>query len=460
MKQLNILIVLLLPVLQEAYGQQFPDFKPLRYNEDYGFLQKDTAKDWYRSTKYIPLSPGVDGNSYISFGGDIRYQYFYIKNESFGDDPKDADGYVLSRLLVHSDMHLGKQFRTFIQLQGSMAGGRPSASPVEDNSMEVHQAFADLCTRSEAPVKLTFRIGRQELAYGSQRLVSTREGPNNRQAFDAAKLISTWKRGQADLFYSNYVAARPGLFDDKFNKNTRFWGGYVALKGLPVLKNIDVYYLGLWRKVAVFDNAAGKETRHSVGTRLFGNPGSWHYDAEAVYQFGSVGTQHIAAWTASLNAAYELSKWPLKPEVGLKTELISGDRNANDNTLQTFNPLFPRGAYFGLAAVIGPANLFDVHPSVSFSILPKLNWNIDYDLFWRYSTIDGIYGPNTALITSGKLASDRHIGNQLSTDLEFIPNPFLYVRAEFTWLKAGDYLKQVSTGKDILFAGITAQLKF
>jgi hypothetical protein len=458
MKQLNILIVLLFPVLQAGYGQQFPDFKPLRYNEDYSFLQNDTAKNWYRNIKYIPFSPG--GNSYVSLGGDIRYQYFYIKNESFGDDPKDNDGYILNRLLVHSDVHIGKQFRTFIQLQGSSAGGRLSASAVEDNPMELHQAFIDLSTRTSAPLKVTFRIGRQELSYGSQRLVSVREGPNNRQAFDAAKLISSWAKGQADFFYGNYVAARPGLFDDRFNKNTRFWGSYVTLKGLPLFKNMDLYYLGLWRKTAAFDNAVGEETRHSLGTRLFGNPGNWHYDAEAVYQFGSVGAQHISAWTASLNAAYELSKWPLKPEIGLKTELISGDRSADDNTLQTFNPLFPRGAYFGLAAVIGPANLFDVHPSISFSLLPKLSWNIDCDLFWRYSTHDGIYGPNTALINSGKFASARHIGNQLSTELEFVPNPFLYLRAEFTWLKAGEYLKQVSAGKNILFAGITAQIKF
>jgi hypothetical protein len=92
--------------------------------------------------------------------------------------------------------------------------------------------------------------------------------------------------------------------------------------------------------------------------------------------------------------------------------------------------------------------------------LPKLSWNIDCDLFWRYSTHDGIYGPNTILINSGKLASARHIGNQLSTELEFVPNPFLYLRAEFTFLKAGEYLEQVSPGKNIHFAGLTAQVKF
>lgn len=444
--------------LRCAYGQQPGDFKPLRYNEDYHFLVNDTSHDWYKSIKYVRLSE--NGNAFVSFGGDFRYQYFYIKNESFGDDPKDMDGYMLNRLLVHSDLHIGKGFRTFLQLQSSGAGSRPSTSPVEYNPLELHQAFADISNNSSAPLKLTLRAGRQEFSYGSQRLVSVREGPNNRQSFDAVKLISNWRNGQADFFYSHYVAARKGIFDDRFNRNTRFWGSYCTIKKLSFIRNMDLYYLGLKREEAFFDNAQGKETRHSIGTRLFGNRGNWEYDAEAVYQFGSIGEQDIAAWTASMNTSYQLKDLPLQPELGIKTELISGDKRPDDNKLQTFNPLFPRGAYFGLAALIGPSNLFDVHPSASLNLSQKISWNFDCDFFWRYSDRDGIYGPNTALLYTGKIASERHIGNQFSTDFVYVPNPFIYLRAEFTWLKSGRYLKKVSTGKDIIFAGVTAQVKF
>lgn len=417
----------------------------------------DTTRDWYKRIKYSPLSG--NGKTYLSFGGDFRYQYFYFKNEDFGDEPKDKDGYMLNRLLVHGDLHIGKCFRTFMQLQSSGAGGRPAASPVDDNPLELHQAFMDISTLPAATLKLTLRTGRQELSYGSQRLVSVREGPNNRQAFDAVKVMSNWKNSQADLFFSHYVAARKGIFDDKFNKNTLFWGSYWTFKQIPVFGGIDLYYLGLQRKEAAFDNIKGKETRHSFGTRLFGNAGNWDYDAEAVYQFGAIGESNIAAWTASLNTNYQFNNCFLRPELGLKTELISGDKKADDNKIQTFNPLFPRGGYFGLAALIGPANLFDIHPAASLNFSKKTSLNFDVDFFWRYSINDGIYGPNTALLYSGKLTTERHIGNQFSTDFVFTPNPYIYLRAEFTWLKAGSYLKQVSAGKDILFGGITMQLK-
>lgn len=419
--------------------------------------QSDTTHDWYKRIKHLPLSG--NGKTFLSFGADFRYQYFYFKNEDFGDEPKDKDGYMLNRLLVHGDLHVGKSFRTFVQLQSSGAGGRPNASPVDDNPLELHQAFVDISNRSTAPLRLTLRAGRQELSYGSQRLVSVREGPNNRQSFDAVKVMTDRKNVKADVFFSHFVAARKGIFDDKFNKNTLFWGSYWTFKQVPVFGGLDLYYLGLQRKEASFDNIKGKETRHSFGTRLFGNAGNWDYDAEAVYQFGTIDEFNIDAWTASLNTNYKFENCFLQPELGLKTELISGDEKMDDNKIQTFNPLFPRGGYFGLAALIGPANLFDIHPAASLNFSKKTALNFDVDFFWRYSANDGIYGPNTALLYTGKLTTERHIGNQFSTDFVFTPNPYLYLRAEFTWLKAGSYLKQVSAGKNITFGGVTMQLK-
>ncbi|MEI9810495.1 MAG: alginate export family protein [Bacteroidota bacterium] len=144
----------------------------------------------------------------------------------------------------------------------------------------------------------------------------------------------------------------------------------------------------------------------------------------------------------------------------LKTEWISGDAKYGDSKLQTFNPLFPRGGYFGLVSLIGPANLFDIHPSLTLDLSKKVVLNMDCDIFWRYSKNDGIYGPNAVLIYPGNNTSHKFIGKQFSTDLVYSPTKFLYFRTEFTWFKAGGFLKEVSPGKDILFSAVTVQLKF
>ena len=459
MKSIAVSIFILLFLQGSVKAQKFPDFKPLRYDEDYSFLKKNTdSANWYKSLKRTALSK--DGNSYISFGGEIRMQYFAVTNENWGDEPKDTDGYTFNRYLLHTDIHTGRHVRSFLQLQSSMANSKQSTSPVDEDPLEVHQAFTEIYLNPDAKNKFSFRIGRQEMSYGSQRLVAVRDGPNNRQSFDAAKLILTGNKVKADLFYSHYVVAHKGIFDDNSSANVKFWGAYAVFNKLPVIENMDVYYFGQKKQTATFDDGKGKELRHSIGTRIWGRKGDLRYDAEAVWQFGSFDVKTINAWTASLNATYELSDIKYKPAFGLKAELISGDKYYGDDKLGSFNPLYPRGGYFGLAAIIGPSNLFDIHPSVSFKIAPKIDWNTDFDIFWRYSRNDGLYAPSTLMIYSGKNTFSKQVGQQLSSDLVYMPHPSLYLRGEVTWFLAGDYLKEVSAGKDMFFGGVTVQLRF
>jgi len=162
------------------YAQSIPAFKQLRYEEDYSYLKQDSSRNWYTTTKFDPLSK--NRNTYLSFGGDIRYQYQWFKNENWGESPQDNDGFVLTRYLAHADFHAGSHFRTFVQLQSSFANGRVTQpSPVDENQLDLHQAFTDIAFTLPNKQTLTFRVGRQELLYGSQRLVAVREGPNNRQ---------------------------------------------------------------------------------------------------------------------------------------------------------------------------------------------------------------------------------------------------------------------------------------
>ena len=94
---------------------------------------------------------------------------------------------------------------------------------------------------------------------------------NNRQSFDAVKLLYSQNNFKADLLFSHYVRSKPKIFDDGFNKNTKFWGTYIVRNKLPFLKNIDFYYLGLWKRMAAFDDGIGKELRHSIGARIWNN---------------------------------------------------------------------------------------------------------------------------------------------------------------------------------------------
>jgi len=454
MKKL-VYLLLLVPIL--SFGQK-PIFKPLRFDDDNTQFATDSTGNWYHQLKFIALN--TQKSAYLSFGGEFRTQYFNYVNPSWGDDPKDADGFVLSRYLLHGDIHLGKYVRAFAQLQSSLSNGEAGLpSAVNENPLDLHQAFVDFNFLSEKDRALTFRLGRQELLYGSQRLVSVRDAPNNRQAFDGAKILFSTKRFKADAFFSHYVQAQNKIFDDVPTSNIAFWGAYATVNQVPFFNALDFYYFGIKKRSAVYDDGKGKELRHSIGLRSYKAGKNWQYDLEGLYQFGTFNSSKISAWTISANVSHSFDV-DLHPKLGLKTELISGDREYGDGRLNTFNPLFPRGGYFGLAALIGPSNLFDIHPSIELSVAKGLIWTTDYDVFYRLSKNDGIYAVSGRLLYSGKETTSNHIGGQLGTALEYTPMPYLYVRAEVNWFDAGDYLKQAGSGKNILMSGITVTLKF
>ncbi|MFV5703278.1 alginate export family protein [Flavobacterium sp. XS2P12] len=428
-------------------------FESLRYNEDYSEILNDSTRNFYQKTKYFKIADKP--TLYGSFGGEFRSQYQYYKNENWGDGVQDNDGFILNRILFHTDLHFSKKIRLFSQLQSSTSISRIDPNPVEENPIDLLQLFLDINFKN-----LTLRIGRQELSYGSQRLISVRENPNSRQSFDALKIIFKTENTQTDLLYGYYVKNQTGNFNDKIDDAIKLWGAYSTINHIQFIQNADVYYLGLEKEMAVFDDGSGKEVRHSVGSRIWGKINKFRYDLESVYQFGKVGDKTINAWTFSINSAYKNINLKFRPTFGIKTEYISGDRQYNDDKIQTFNPLFPKGAYFGQAALIGPSNLIDIHPSIELELTEQLNFVIDYDRFWRASKNDGIYHSNASLLYSGKSTTEKYIGNQLGFLLSYEINPFLFFKAEATWFDPKDYLKEVSSGKEILFLASTLSLKF
>src|SRR5882757_4514797 len=90
-----------------AHAQK-DEFKPLRYDEDYSYLKSDTSSNWYNKMKFQPLSK--DKETYLSYGGEVRYQYFWYQNQGWGAAPKDNDGFFLTRYLGSVDFHAGSHF--------------------------------------------------------------------------------------------------------------------------------------------------------------------------------------------------------------------------------------------------------------------------------------------------------------------------------------------------------------
>jgi hypothetical protein len=427
-----------------------PPYQLLRFEEDYRYLRDPGRRsDLWDPLKYIAFNGAASW--YLSFGGEVRERYEYFHNTNWGRGPQDGNGYALQRFMVHADLHLGEQLRFFLQLKSGLENGRVGGPrPTDEDKLDLHQAFADFTVRVGQTASLALRAGRQELLFGSQRLVSVREGPNVRQSFDGGRLILWATPWRVDAFLTLPVETNPGIYDDATDHTRLFWGVYAVRPFAPLPHgNMDLYYLGLDRKRANFDQDSAHELRHSIGTRWWGQPQPWDYNCEFVYQWGDFGRGAIQAWTVASDTGYTLSTFRFRPRLGLKANVASGDLNPHGRNLQTFNALFPKGAYFGEIALIGPANFIDLHPVLDLHLTQNVTVTTDWIFFWRESIHDGIYGPAINLIRSGQTSRARYIGSQATAQAEWQLNRHMILMVIYTHFFAGAFLKESGPGRDV-----------
>ena len=451
---MRILLIVLLCNSFLVTARQIPKFEQIRHNEDYYGLEKDTVGNWYHRLKYKRISK----NASVSFGGEFRAQYHILDNEGWNPDLRDDDGYLLTRWLLHADLHLSGNVRVYAELQSALANSRKILSPVEENPLKLHQLFIDYKPFIKTPI--TFRMGRQEVSYGSTRLISLRDSPNTRRSFDGIKAIFSGDNMKTDIFYLHAVADKVGIFDDTSSQDLRLWGSFSDINVSKNELHFNFYYLGFYNKNALFYDGAGTEKRHTFASRLFRNSGRWRYDLEGGYQFGSIGSRRISAWSIALATSYHLRSIKYTPEIGLKADLISGDKDNTDNTQQSLNTMFGPGAYFGMAAPIAPSNLMDIHPSVKLYVSENAAFTFDYAFLWRYSRGEGIYRPNMIPFFEHNDASSRYIGSQISGILSYRANKHVVLLMGMSWFDSGAYLREVSTGENIVFGFASAQIKF
>jgi hypothetical protein len=193
--------------------------------------------------------------SSLAAGGQVRQEYEWFDNEEWAAEVPDGNGYWLQRYMLHVDTRLSRRVRLYGELKSGIEAGRAGGPRSSDeNRLDLHQGFVDLSFG-----RVTVRMGRQELAFGSQRLVSVREGPNIRQSFEGGSVVVQRGRWRADGFGTRYVSTETRVFDDSSDTGRSVWGVY-AVRSLAQdnTRGVDLYYLGYRRTAATFDQGRGR----------------------------------------------------------------------------------------------------------------------------------------------------------------------------------------------------------
>lgn len=453
MKALKFFIIgVVLLISKNFYAQEIGEYSIglLRQNDNISIFKRQEEKTFYSSLKYLPLNE----STYVSFGGSWRFQAESFINEQFQKEGSQDNIWYLNRFLLHSHLNVNNKFELFAELGSSLAIGKNDKSPVDKDVLYVNQLFA----KYKITQNWDIALGRHNIRLGFGRLVDIREGPNIRRLFDFAELNYQTKDFKAKTFFSIPVKPIPEVFDNDYLNFSETFSGIYTTSTFSKATNFDAYVFYQKDDRATYNNGVENERRVSIGIRNFGTYKKLTYNNEAVYQIGKFGNQDISAWTLSLNIERETIIFGKEFGLGIKTEAISGDRNATDNKMNTFDGLYSRGAYFGRAAKFGPSNLLDVHPYIKLEF-NKLEIEVDYVAFWRYSVDDGVYGAALTLDypdTNNK----TFIAQQIGTDFGYQLNKFVFIELESNIIFPGGFLKTSNQGNSLYHFVLTTEIKF
>lgn len=429
-----------------------------RYDDDFSSLKNDTLKKGLDHLKYLPLWK----NSYISFGGELREQFQSYDNTNFGDVPptfSDATATQLwQRALLHTNIELGSHWRFFIQLNSTLRlfNDNPVVPEIDENQLSLHQAFAELKVKN-----WNFRLGHQEMYFGNHRVITVREGPNTRLAFDGLVVKRKFRNGTIDFFAVSKVISKQYVFDDESMHD-----GLYGIYGTQYFKDhkfgLDYYLIDFQSRVRKYNYHSGFEDRSTCGIRLFSNLKTINFEFEGAYQTGKFNDLDINAYNivADVNVAVLPSK---KGIIGFAANVASGDKSSTDDELNTYNLLYAKPAY-GLAAPIGATNMISFYPYVKINPVQKLNVLAQVFFLARNSDQDGTYSPGmiqnrprpNALYSSDK----KTLGEFYVLETNYQQTKNLSFAFDASYFNADSYPKETGNGKNITYLSFKSTFKF
>lgn len=443
--------VLLSALAGAAQAAEAPAFKPVRSDEDYGYLRNVSERAGLDPIRYIPLSEAV----YLGLGGEARLRIDSIDAPRFGLGGEKADTFALGRLLLSGDLHLGSAVRVYGELGLHRDFGKRDAPSVTDrDGLDAQVLFADIAPAEGWRV----RLGRQELQLNpTQRFIAVREAPNVRQSFDGVRVTRTNGHLKLDAFYLQPVVISPGAFNDARSRTQRFYGLYASTK-LSSRQTLDVYALGLERDDVRFGKLTGDERRVSVGARLAGTAGAVDYEAEGMVQRGQFAGRRIRAFAASAGGGYTLTQ-PWKPRLGLRLDLGSGDKDPSDGKLGTFNPMFPKGAYFNETGLTSWANLVALRTSLGVAPRNDVSLEASYAVHRRWTGADAIYLQPLVPLAPASGDRSRNVGDAVQLDGAWQVSRNLKLQVELVRQAAGPAVRALG-GRPVSLAALFAQVRF
>lgn len=413
----------------------------------------------------------TDEETRLSVGGELRWRFMDEVNRL--RPPYNAHRrsvYELVRWRQYFDVKHSDWLRVYVEMiNADIYNNDLPQTGIDANHWDLQNAFVDfkILERDEKPV--WFRVGRQELSFGSQRLISPLDWANTRRNFQGIRLNSPGEAWDFDAWLTNPVnTATPGngggigpglgvdYLDNRFdpaNHNITFGGAYATYKGV---KNhiIDTYFL--WANYAgSFPGGLGFPVgnRFTYGHRWAGTfnvadgTRAWLTDFEGGYQFGNNKDESVQAGFFVTGVGHQWKNVMWEPTLWGFYDYATGDGNPNDKVDNTFFQYYGLvHAYMGLIDNLARQNLNDINWRLQLKPTQKLNLQVAQHFFQLANTNDHLY-----TVTGQQFPGATNQGSQIGSELDMVAtynvNANLSLEMGYFEFFYGDYIHNVSPSR-------------
>uniref|UniRef100_Q01UI3 Alginate export domain-containing protein n=1 Tax=Solibacter usitatus (strain Ellin6076) TaxID=234267 RepID=Q01UI3_SOLUE len=356
----------------------------------------------------LDRSPSELMPGWLRVGGQVRGRFEASSGSSLVNTAGDA--YYLSRIRVDLAFKPAPWLSFAVQAQDGRVGGynTASASNTIYNPMDFRQGYAELNFEGRATVKL--RAGRQELAFGGERLIGPADWGMSR-TFDAVDLSLSMGRAKLDLLAGSAVLVDPTRLD-RHKPGEHFYGAYGSVKSLLPGLAVEPYLLFKQNLLIKSENSVtGDAIVASPGLRVSGKLGGrFDYAGEAIVQRGSYSADSVSARAATVLAGWTVSSASWKPRVSAEYNYASGDPATRDFNRNTFDQFYPSNhGYYGMIDQFGWKNMKNFRAGFDLVAAKKLKLRGDYNDFRLATVQDSLYNSSGTSAVLNRKASSDHI---------------------------------------------------
>jgi hypothetical protein len=420
---------------------------PSGFDADYRYIESPDHDrfDIFDQLKRMHPTP----ETMLTIGGQSDMRYMNEINSRLG---KPNDEYMLYRNRVWADLWYTENFRIYGEFISAIIDGNDLPPlPIDKNEAAFLNLFVEarVCDLGGAPVYV--RVGRQELLFGSQRLISPLDWANTRRTFEGVRAYRRSDELDVDVFAVHPVVINPTT-EDKADTKALFYGIWTTYR--PTKDTVvDLYYLGLKDDSLVADRfvptVRGDQDIHTFGARWAGNEGSFLFDFEGMCQKGTNAQRDVSACAFTAALGWEFAEHPWRPQVWASYDYASGTKDPSSGADHTFNQLFPFGHYYlGFIDLVGRQNIEDLNFQVSAYPDKWVTLLAQFHHFQLAEAQDFLYNAAGVPTRRSPLGiASRDVGNEIDLLANFHITPHQDFLIGYSKLFAGQFIRD--TGPNV-----------